>query len=194
MSEPTVDDRIILSIERLAAVFRLLLWNSAKTKKLSPIQIQFLLYLRRQPKKRRTVSRLAREFGLTKATVSDAVRVLKEKGLISGKQNRKDARIQMLQLTPTGRRLARKLEDWPLAVKKRLKKFPPKAKEAAMVFLMELIASLQDEGVIESVRMCTTCANFRMNAGSGGSKPHFCALTNTAIADCDLKFDCNSHE
>lgn len=194
MSETTVDDKIVSSIERLSNVFRLLLWNIAKTRKLSPIQIKFLLYLRRQPKKRRTVSRLAREFGLTKATVSDAVRVLKEKGLVSGEQSRKDGRVLTLQLTSTGRRLALKLEDWPLAVKQRLEKFSPEAKEKTMVFLMELIASLQEAGVIEEVRMCTSCANFRMNTNPAGARGHFCVLTGRAIADSDLKFDCNSHE
>lgn len=194
MGKPTVDDKIILSIERLTSVFRLLLWDIAKTKKLSPIQIQFLLYLRRQPKNRRTVSQLAREFGLTKATVSDAVRVLNEKGLVSRVQSPKDGRVQTLNLTSAGRRLALKLGDWPLAVKERLKGFSPEVKEAAMVFLMELIASLHDAGIIEAVGMCTSCANFRMNAGTGSSKPHFCVLTSSAIADSDLKFDCNSHE
>jgi len=40
-----IDSKIIAGLERISRVFRLLLWDIAKDENLSPIQIQFLIFL-----------------------------------------------------------------------------------------------------------------------------------------------------
>ncbi len=73
-----VDSKIVASLERLSQVFRLLLRKEAQKRGLSPIQAQFLVYLLFHDLDLRRVGRLAEEFGLTRATVSDAVGSLEE--------------------------------------------------------------------------------------------------------------------
>jgi hypothetical protein len=43
--EKNIDAKIIAGLERISRVFKLLLWDVAKEENLSPIQIQFLIYL-----------------------------------------------------------------------------------------------------------------------------------------------------
>ena len=188
-----VDRQIILAVERLSGLFRCLLWDAAKAKKLSPIQIQFLLYLGGHSRRLRTVSSLAREFGLTKATVSDAIKTLFRKGLLIKTRSVEDGRISTLRLSVSGKRLAAKLGSWPGVVKRHLEQFPPAAREDVMVFLMDLISSLQLAGVIEVARMCVTCGNFRRDVRPGAPRPHRCTLAGRAIGNTDLKIDCESH-
>ena len=74
-----IDSKIIAGLERISRVFRLLLWDIAKDENLSPIQIQFLIFLLYNKPSRRRITDIANEFNLTKATVSDAISSLEEK-------------------------------------------------------------------------------------------------------------------
>ncbi|HEX2098040.1 MAG TPA: MarR family winged helix-turn-helix transcriptional regulator [Rubrobacteraceae bacterium] len=98
-----VDGKIVASLERLAQVFRVLLREEAQKHDLSPIQAQFLVYLFFRDVDLRRVSRLAEEFDLTRATVSDAVSSLGKKALIQRESWPEDKRVVTLRLTPAGR-------------------------------------------------------------------------------------------
>lgn len=158
--EEDLESRIVFSLERLSQALRTLLWDVAKEKGLSPIQVQFLLYINTHTQEKRRVSNLAEEFGLTQATVSDAIKVLLEKGLIFKETSETDGRVFNLSLTSSGRNLAVKLSGWQAAIKNCLCGFSHKRKEEMMSFLMELIAELQRIGVVNIARMCITCGFF----------------------------------
>jgi DNA-binding MarR family transcriptional regulator len=187
-------DKIIAGVERLSNLFRLLLWDAAKVEKLSPIQIQFLLFLHDNPGRLRTVSQLAREFCLTKATVSDAVKALVRKRLVEKRPSPQDGRVYTLRLTPAGRKRAARLSGWSDAVKQTMQTCRPELKETVALFLMDLIRSLQTAGVIEVARMCMGCRNFRRDASPGSARPHRCMLTEKSMGNEDLKLDCSSYE
>ena len=63
--------RIVAGMERIAESYRVLLWDYAKTTGLSPIQIQMLIFMRYHAEEWCNVSALAREFNMTKPTISD---------------------------------------------------------------------------------------------------------------------------
>ncbi|TET78254.1 MarR family transcriptional regulator [candidate division TA06 bacterium] len=194
-----VEEKIAAALERLSLVSKSLLWDAAKkeglaAKGLSPIQIQFLLCLLNHLRRQCRVSQLAREFGLTQATVSDAVKSLVLKGFLLREPSAEDGRSHTLKLTPSGRRLAKKLSDWQSPITEQIKDFPPDAKITVMTFLMELIRSLQRSGIIEVARICFSCGNFQENAHPGSKKPHHCNLTSTPLAVIDLNIDCPMYE
>jgi DNA-binding MarR family transcriptional regulator len=189
-----VDSKIVASLERLSQVFRLLLREEAQQHGLSPIQAQFLVYLLFHDVELRRVGRLAREFNLTRATVSDAVASLEEKGLISRDPWPEDKRVVTLRLTPAGERLAAELSTWANTVKEHLGSSSPEDREVVMRFLMRLIGSLQRSGVITVARMCVTCRFFRRDEHPGRESPHHCALLDVPLAGSDLRVDCPEHE
>lgn len=184
----------MVGLERLAHAFRVLLWEEAKQHALSPIQIQFLIYLRYHPPEFCRVSLLAKEFGLTQATVSDAVTSLEAKGLIAREPAWQDKRILTLRLTPNGDQLAVKLSAWATVIKEQLAQFSSEEQELLMKFLMHLIESLQRVGLIAISRMCLTCRFFQADAHPNPAAPHHCRLLDKPLANSDLRLDCLEHE
>ena len=140
------------------------------------------------------MSQLAREFDLTRATVSDAVRSLEKKGLIRREPWPDDKRVTTLRLTRTGEYTALELSAWANVVEEHLKGCSPEEKETVMRFLMRLIGSLQKSGLITVARMCVTCRFFRPNAHPGESSPHHCALLDVPLSGSDLRADCLDHK
>lgn len=189
-----VDAKIVASLERLSRVFQLLLRERAREHGLSPIQTQFLVHLLFHDLELRRVGRLAREFELTRATVSDAVAALERKGLVRREPWPDDGRVATLRLTPAGKALAGELSTWAEVIRERLALVPEDEKEIVVRFLMGLVSSLQRSGVITVARMCVTCRFFRPDVRPGGDSPHHCALLDAPLAVSDLRVDCPEHE
>jgi DNA-binding MarR family transcriptional regulator len=189
-----VDKKIVASLERLTLVFRILLRGEAQERGLSPIQAQFLLHLLHHGAVLRRVSQLAREFDLTRATVSEAVGSLERKGLICRELWPHDKRVTTLRLTPTGKHTAQELAGWANVIEEHLKDRSAEEKEAVMRFLMDLIGALQKSGLITVARMCTTCRFFRPDAHPGESSAHHCVLLDVPLSGSELRADCPEHK
>lgn len=188
------DSKVVAALERLAQALRVRLGQFGRTYGLSPIQVQFLCYLLYQPEERRRVSVLARDFHLTKATVSDAVAALEAKGLITRRTAADDRRTAVLALTPTGRRLARRLAAWADVVRDRLGFATPEEKAVVLRFLMRLIVELQEAGLITVARMCLTCRYFRPDVHPSTLSPHHCTLLDRPLGPATLRLDCPEYE
>ena len=102
------ESKIIASLERISQAFRVLLWQQSKEHSLSPIQVQVLIFLLHHSNEKRKVSYLADEFNMTKATISDTVKTLEQKGLISKEFEPEDTRSYIINLTEKGKNIAHK--------------------------------------------------------------------------------------
>ena len=162
-SHTQIDDMFVTVFEMIAQIVRVLRWKVTKSANLSPIQMRFLLYIANVPEERCKVSDLAREFSLTKATVSDAVNTLIRKRLVLKEQSQKDLRIFSLRLSGSGHRMARKLCHWADILKETLKYCSKSEKKKAVMLLINIIKLLQQKGVIEASRMHITCSKYRMD-------------------------------
>ncbi|KXK41291.1 MAG: transcriptional regulator [Bacteroidetes bacterium OLB11] len=87
-----VESRIVVALERISEAFRVLLWNESKENSLSPIQIQILIFLYFHSLEKCKIGYLASEFNMTKATISDSVKVLFTKNLVTKEINHLDSR------------------------------------------------------------------------------------------------------
>jgi len=189
-----VDAKTVAALERLGQVLRVLLGEKAREHGLSQIQARFLVHLLHHGVELRRVSRLAKEFDLTQATVSDAVGSLETKGLLRRERWPEDGRVVTLRLTPEGELVASDLSTWANVVKEHLESCPPAEKEVVMRFLMRLIGGLQRSGVITVARMCVTCRFFWRDAQPGAGSPHHCRLLDVPLGRADLRVDCPEHE
>jgi DNA-binding MarR family transcriptional regulator len=189
-----VDKKVVATLERLTQAFRVLPQEEAQRQSLSPIQTRFLVHLLHHDDELGRVGRLAEEFGLSRATVSDAVRTLETKGLVRRQPWPHDGRVATLRLTPEGEEAAAGLSGWADVVEEQLESFAPGEKETVMRFLMRLISALQGAGVITVARMCVSCQFFRPEAHQGSVSPHHCALLDLPLSGADLRTDCPEHE
>ncbi|HXF52172.1 MAG TPA: MarR family transcriptional regulator [Dehalococcoidia bacterium] len=193
-AEPDIDAKIAAAIERLSRVSRVLLQDAVKRRGLSPIQALMLTYLDTRGPEVAHVSHLAREFGLTQATVSDSVSSLEAKGLVLRERSLDDGRMTRLRLTPAGRRLAQELAMWDEPLREAVAAASPLERERALFFLLELIGRLQRRGVISVARVCVTCRFFERDAHPDPRAPHHCNLLDRPLPVSGLRVDCPEYE
>lgn len=187
-----VDSKIVAGLERIGRALTAQLWEHAKAKGLSPIQAQFLIYLKHHHERDRRVGTIAKTFGLTHATVSDAISTLQEKGYVARHRSHEDRRVTVLALTSQGKETASALEGWADGIKRLIAPMDARSKGQAFHFVMDVIQALQRAGVISLARTCRTCRYFRPNRHNG-SRPHHCRLLDQPLGDSHLRIDCPDH-
>jgi DNA-binding MarR family transcriptional regulator len=188
---PDIDAKLVAALERAGQALRVQMWDEAKRHGLTPTQLQLILRLATDPPARRRIGVLAGELDVTHPTVSDAVAVLRRKGLIDRDPANRRA---PLSLTPRGQALAERVAEWDRRTRRQLDDLPVADKHATLRLLLDLIAGLQRSGTITVARMCVTCRFFRRDAHPDTARPHHCALVDAPMGAGDLRVDCAEHE
>ncbi len=183
-----VESKIVVALERISEAFRVLLWNESKDNSLSPIQIQILIFLLFHDQEKCRVSYLADEFNMTRATISDSVRVLLQKELIEKTGDPKDTRSYTISLTPSGRAVAKKASSFSSSLEDPVSRLSTEQKDVMLGGLLRLIHELNRAGVITLQRMCFTCTHYRTHDGE-----HYCTLLQARLENHDLRIDCPEH-
>ncbi|MBA6153561.1 MarR family winged helix-turn-helix transcriptional regulator [Gelidibacter maritimus] len=184
-----IEHKIVVALERISAAFRVLLWNESKENSLSPIQIQILIFIHFHSLEKCKVGYLADEFNMTKATISDSVKVLLAKDLVSKISDASDARSYSIVLTPEGEKIAKKASLFTSSIEQPLEKLAEEQKTVMLDGLLKLIYDLNKSGVITIQRMCFTCAYYKSDAGI-----HYCNLLNKKLAETEIRVDCPDHK
>lgn len=188
-----LNETIAVSLEIISRVFRTLLWNRAKREKLSPIQMQFLLFLASHSRRFTSVSELSHVFQLTPPTVSDAVKSLEKKGLFQRLVSRQDKRKFPLLLTPAGSKLAKELFDWQESFLTNLNEFPERTRETVSIFLLQLLESLNETPLLDGIRTCFSCGYFQRQSSASEGVEGFCILRNVSLNGKDMRLNCPNY-
>lgn len=183
--------KLVVALERIATAYRVMQWNQAKDMGLQPIQLQVLTFLHFHPAKHCTVTALAAEFALTKASMSDTVKSLEQKGLVGRAADPADARSHYLFLTDKGKAEAAAAPHYADAMLPALDGLDAAAKEKLLEGLLSVIQQLHAAGIITVQRMCQTCAHFQ--PGSAGAA-HYCRFLQQPLAVAALRLDCPEHQ
>lgn len=184
-----IESKIVVALERISEAFRVLLWQESKEEALSPIQIQILIFLLYHQKEVCKVGYLAQEFNMTKATISDSVKVLLQKRLVEKEIDSSDTRSFSLSLSSEGEKIARRSATFAGVIEKPLFTFTQNQKEVLLDSLLQLIEKLNKSGIITIPRMCVSCRFYKQSDGG-----HFCNLLQQPLASNELRVDCPEHE
>lgn len=184
-----IESRIVVALERISEAFRVLLWNESKENSLSPIQIQILIFIHFHSLEKCKVGYLADEFNMTKATISDSVRVLLSKELVTKETDPIDTRSYTLSLTDEGKKVAKKASFFASSIEKPIEQLTLEQKTIMLNGLLKLIYDLNKSGIITIQRMCFTCSYYNVDNGN-----HYCNLLKTELAESEIRVDCPEHE
>lgn len=184
-----IESRIVVALERISEAFRVLLWNESKENSLSPIQIQILIFIYFHSSEKCKVGYLADEFNMTKATISDSVKVLVSKELVTKETDPNDTRSFTLSLTNEGKKIAKKASLFASSIEQPIEKLTQEQKTIMLNGLLKLIYDLNKSGIITIQRMCFTCSNYQFENGV-----HYCKLLRSKLAENELRVDCPEHE
>jgi len=184
-----IESRIVVALERISEAFRVLLWNESKENSLSPIQIQILIFIYFHSLEKCKVGYLADEFNMTKATISDSVKILLSKELVTKETDPIDTRSFSLSLTYEGKKIAKKASLFASSLEQPIEKLTQEQKTIMLNGLLKLIYDLNKSGIITIQRMCFTCSNYQLEKGV-----HYCKLLKCQLAENELRIDCAEHE
>lgn len=187
----SIESKIVASLERVSQAFRVLLWNESKEHFLSPIQVQVLIFLFHHSAQKRKVSYLADEFNMTKATISDTIKTLEQKNLITKEYEQHDTRSYIIHLTKKGKDIADKTSFFTKEIRTPIDKLHQDNKENLLLSLLNIIRHLNKSEVITIQRMCMSCSYYQP---SDKGQKHFCKLLNQNLHVTDLRIDCTEHE
>ncbi|PZR21798.1 MAG: MarR family transcriptional regulator [Flavobacterium psychrophilum] len=181
----STDNKIVAGLERLSHVFKVLLWEKAKESGLSPIQIQILIFIQYHSAEKNTVSYLAKEFNITKPTVSDAVKSLEQKKLAEKIIDTIDSRSFHLKITDKGKQIVKGAEDFTDPVSRILAGISQTDKEIVWNSISTLITVLNRQDVISIQRSCSNCKHFEHK-----NEEYYCNLLRQPLHTSDLRIDC----
>lgn len=182
------ESKIVVALERISEAFKVLLWKEAREFKLSPLQVQVLTFVAFHRKEWCSVGYLAKEFNVSKPTISDAVKVLLEKGLLSKESHAEDGRRFALVLTKTGQEVASKASMFAEELDGPLEGLSDSDLQSLLYSLLEIIKHLNKAGVITVQRMCFSCKFYNNQEGN-----HYCNLLEEKLETSDIRIDCAEH-
>jgi len=189
-TEP-LESRIVTGLNKIGLAMKQQAWQQANSEGLSATQGQILAALVGDGPL--TGSELSERLGVTLPTISDAARVLLEKGLLTKSQDPRHPRAKLLTPTAKGEALGGRARSWPEFMAGAVMELNASEQQAFFSGVVKMIRSLQEQGLVPVSGMCVTCTHFRPNAHQGAT-PHHCALVDAPIADDQLRLDCPEHE
>lgn len=186
--------KIIAGLDRISQALKSIMWEQGKQLGLTPIQMQCLIFVKYHDIERRRAGQLAKEFDVTPATISQAVTILRKKGLLKKQPLEEDARIQILTLTNAGEKICNQIDGWANVLVPYLENVSNEHKQVILTFLMSTIAALQKDGMITVARQCGTCRFFRTNGAKDSKNAFYCKLLEKHMSASELRIDCPEHE
>jgi DNA-binding MarR family transcriptional regulator len=184
--------KIVFLLDKLTEGMRAAFWNTYSSYRLSPIQLKFLIYLFYHCESERTVSNLARQFNLTKATVSEAVSSLEKKSWIARKSLRTDKRIRRIFLTGKGRNLAKNAAGFASMIFESVGGISDSQKGLLLKSLMDVLANLSKKGIISPLKICAECRFFEIKPDS--KETFLCKKRKRTLKARELAIDCSNFE
>jgi DNA-binding MarR family transcriptional regulator len=185
---PGIDFKVVAAFERISQVIRTLSWKTGKMLRLNPVQSQVLVFLLYHDKEGNNISSLAREFNISKASISDTVSSLERKQLVRKACADGDARNINIGLTKAGQQAAAQAALYAHDLTMAINKLSPVDKQQLFSILGEVIFELHTSGVVPVQRMCKTCKHY-----DSSGKTHYCRLLERSLHADQLQIDCADH-
>ncbi len=156
---------------------------------LSPIQIQILIFITFHKRNLCNVSHLAKEFNVTKPTVSDAIKILDKKGLIIKDFSSSDNRSYSISLSDLGNDIVSQIYDFSSPLKKQVDSFSQSELESLFGTLSQLIYKLNRSGILSVQRTCYGCNFYQKNNDND-----YCNLLQKELMSEEIRLDCPEYE
>lgn len=189
----TIENLILFSMEKICQVNKYLLWEMAKKEGISLVQIQIIDHISRIPSRHATVSGIASEFELTKATISDSVNNLVEKGYLEKVADENDRRIVYLSLSRDTKKRIHRIISKDRILRDILSQIPNLETLSVADFFQTFFKQLIEKNIIQMVRMCIDCDNFLENAKPETKKPHLCRMTGKYFSNAEVNTNCRHY-
>ena len=189
MQKMELEEKIFTALERIHTANRSSLQKSVHAHGISPLQAQIMHHI--ASRKTASISQLAEYLKVSKPTISDAAAILTEKKLLKKIIDAVNARSYQLVLTPKGRNETAKTSSYATPFLEALVRMKEEQKTALWEALLQLLMTLQTQGLIPLQRMCFSCKHFEQNKNGNA---YYCRLMESALSLDSLRVDCSEHQ
>lgn len=183
--------RIAMGLHKLGLAMKQQGFQQASEEGLSATQSQILAALVSHGALSGT--ELSERIGVTLPTISESVRVLVDKGLVTKQPDPRHPRASLVTPTRRGAAAGTRARAWPEFMAAAVSTLSPDEQRAFFTGVVKMISTLQEQGLVPLDGMCITCTQFRPNVRTG-DKPHHCALIDAPLAADQLRIECPDHD
>jgi DNA-binding MarR family transcriptional regulator len=177
-------DASLAKLERLARLLR----QAGHAKGLNPVQWEALRYLARCNALSHSPGAMARFLSTTKGTMSQTIKALEKKGLVSKQVDPKDSRGVLLFLTDEGKQ--RLADDDQQVVKADIDELSDKTRKRFDRALDELLEQARLRQGEPSFGTCLSCRYYR--EATTGMAAH-CMKVNATVSAAEISLICVEH-
>ena len=179
------------ALERLSQVQRVLLQEVSTAQGLSPIQVRILGLVTDAAVR---PSELAGRLGVTRATVTDAVRALEGKGLVVVAPDPHDGRGRLLQITADGQSVAGRVASWGMPVTHHLAALPLGDQGSVLAGLQAEAARVPVDDPATHLERGRSAAATASTGRADSPGVARCELLGADLPDTALRLDCPEHQ
>lgn len=176
-------------VERLSELLRVDSRRVVADHGLQPVQLEALHYLSICNRFSDTPMTVTEYLGQTKGTVSQTLKVLEKKGLLTKLADANDKRISHLKVSAKGKQLLKQSVPTPMFIKA-CEELSDKDQLQIETALKLLLTTLLQANSMKSFGVCHSCRyNSKTEAGA-----YFCNLVQQALSVDDIQLICKEHE
>ncbi len=180
-----------IALYRISQAIGHLLRTQGEEAKLSPAQVQALLFLRFSRPGVHTIGGLTERLSVSYATASGVADALERKRLVQRQPSQEDARAVTLALTEAGNTQAMELEHILDDLEEAIEQLPEQEQMALVHATQAIVRKLQDKGHVRVYEMCWNCQFFRRDMHPGDARgPHHCAFVDAPLPEANTYREC----
>lgn len=177
------------SVERLSELLKVGSRQAGAEHGLQPVQVEVLHYLSICNQFSDTPMAVTEYLGLTKGTVSQTLKVLEKKELLTKQLDENDKRMTHLRLTAKGINLVDEIIPTAMFVNA-CKQLSDKKQAEIASSLKQLITTLLEANNLKTFGVCKSCRHNRKTDDGG----YFCGLVEQPLSSGDIQLICREHE
>ncbi|QSE96340.1 MarR family winged helix-turn-helix transcriptional regulator [Fulvivirga lutea] len=184
-----VSAKVYASLEKIHDLIKGYQWETAKNYKLSPLQLNILLFIEHHDKSLCKPAQLAKEFMVSKPTITETLHTLIKKKLVVKEKDKIDTRSSFIRLTKEGEKLNKELNKYPNVLVNAIQQLKNDDQENLLKSNLLLLNQLVSTEKVIPERNCFTCFHYVGNKDD----THKCSLLKKQLETKNLRVDCPEH-
>lgn len=185
MKNPSLYDYL----KRLSELLKIDSRNAGAQDGLQPVQLEVLHYLSICNRFSDTPMAVTEYLGQTKGTVSQTLKVLERKGMLSKHLDKDDKRVFHLKVSDKGQRLLAHCVPTPMMASA-CETLSVTAQKQIADALKKLLTTIIQANKLKSFGICRSCY-YNTKTHEGG---YFCSLVKQPLSNDEIKLICKEHE
>ena len=169
-------------------------WEKGKIEKLTPSQIEILLFLNYLRPSAANINAVKNYLSYKPSTITGILNTLEKKELIERKRLRSDRRHVQLNLTPLGYKVVKLINDLGKEIEVIIDDLDENELDVLDKILNKVSSKLIERGHVMITEICITCCYFNADKNPNSPKPHYCKFLKINLSNEEIYQECPDYQ